>query len=47
MVQDVHRTLTAAQPGQAVGHRVTGHGGGLPRRVGQGEPGRQPGREHR
>jgi len=45
-VQDVHRSL-AAQFGQAVRHRVAGHGGGLFGRVGQGQPRRQAGRQRR
>ena len=43
----MHRSLAAAQPGQAVGHRVAGHYGSLLRGLGQGQPRRQAGRECR
>ena len=46
-MQDVHGPVAAAQPGQAVRHRVPGHGGGLPGGFGQGQPGRQAGRQRR
>jgi hypothetical protein len=46
-VQDVHGPVAAAKLVQAMGHRVTSHGGGLLRRLGQGQPGRQAGRQRR
>ena len=39
----MHRTFAAAQFGQAVGHRVAGHRGGLLGGVGQGQPDGQAG----
>src|SRR6185437_11500388 len=45
VVQDVDGTFTAAEPGQAVLDRLASYHGGLAGRLGQRQPGTQPGRE--